>query len=212
MNYFIDKSKLSPEQLASYTEIIAKAATPIPEEEDEVDEEVEFEKNPVSETDVPDEPEEKVETKKSNPEAPEEKGENPIMKSALERLEALEKQTEMASFRQIAKSYAPLGEKEEELAETLYSLKKSDENAYKSYVAILDKSLQLIEKSGLFAEIGKSASGSSGSNGTGGAVAKAEAKATEIMKADPSIGYTEAIAKAWEDPTLMAEYDSEYFA
>ena len=43
-----------------------------------------------------------------------------------------------------------------------------------------------------------------------GAVAKAEAKAAEIMKADPNATYTEAIAKAWEDPALMAEYDAEY--
>ena len=37
-----------------------------------------------------------------------------------------------------------------------------------------------------------------------------ETKAQEIMKSNPSMDYTTAIAKAWEDPALMAEYDAEY--
>jgi hypothetical protein len=66
----------------------------------------------------------------------------------------------------------------------------------------------MVEKSGLFAEIGKSAGGYSTS---GGAQAKAEAKAKEIMKSDPDKDYVTAIAKAWDDPDLMAEYDEEYY-
>ena len=59
----------------------------------------------------------------------------------------------------------------------------------------------------MFGEIGKSAGGYSTA---GGAVSKAETKAKEIMKADPDMTYEAAIAKAWEDPVLMAEYDAEY--
>lgn len=139
---------------------------------------------------------------------PVEKSASPELSAALERLETLEKSVEMKEFSDIAKKYAPLGEKEEDLAKTLYDMKKSNEANYNAYIGILDKSLALVEKSGVFAEIGKSAGGTTAS----GAEAKAAAKAQEIMKADPNMTYNAAIAKAWEDPAIMAEYDAEYNA
>ena len=138
-----------------------------------------------------------------------EKSASPEITAALERMEALAKSVEMKEFTEIAKKYAPLGENESELAQTLYDMKKSNPANYDSYIAILDKSLGLVEKSGLFAEIGKSAG--NGNGGAGNVQAKVEAKAQEIMKSDSTMDYNTAIAKAWEDPALMAEYDSEYF-
>ena len=114
---------------------------------------------------------------------------------------------EKQEMTEIAKKYAILGEKPEELGEKLYNLKKSDETMYNTCIAMLDGQVALIEKSGLFSEVGKSDRGLSTA---GGAVAKAEAKAQEIRKADPTLSYEAAIAKAWEDPVLMAEYDAEY--
>ena len=110
----------------------------------------------------------------------------------------------------IAKKYAILGQKPEELGEQLYNLKKSDEPMFNTCIAMLDSQVAMIEKSGIFTEIGKSGHGGN-YNGLSGAEAKVDAKAQEIMKADPNITYEAAIAKAWEDPVLAAEYDAEYF-
>ena len=119
----------------------------------------------------------------------------------------LKKSLEMKELSDIAKKYAILGKKEDELANTLYEMKKSDEKSYNAYIALLDEQKDLVEKSGIFTEIGKSAGAYTG---VSGAAAKIEAKAQEIMKADPSIDATTAIAKAWEEnPDLMDEYESE---
>lgn len=192
----IDKSKFNPEQLATYEQLVAIGKADVDPEAAE--EKMKEEKPPFPPKKTEKAEVEEMETKKSA---------TPEMTAALERLEKLEKSIEMKEFSEIAKKYAPLGEKEDELADTLYAMKKSSPESYDAYIKVLDKSLGLVEKSGIFAEIGKSASGST----AGGSVeAKAEAKAREIMKSDASIGYTEAIAKAWEDPALMAEYDAEY--
>lgn len=136
-----------------------------------------------------------------------EKSASPEMKAALERMEALEKSFAMKEYTEIAKKYAPLGEKEDELAQRLYDMKKSNPANYDAYIAVLDKSLGMVEKSGLFAEVGKSYSGSA----TGGALAKVEAKANEIQKSDPTMTREEAVAKAWTDnPDLIREYEAEY--
>lgn len=189
----IDKSRFSAEQLAQYEALVAIGKADVDPEAAE--KEMEGAKPP-----VPPKKTEKAEVEDM------EKSASPELTAALEQLADLKKSIEMKEFTEIAKKYAPLGKKEDELAQTLYDMKKSNEANYDAYVKVLDESLDLVNKSGLFAEIGKSASGT-----TGGSVeAKAEARAREIMKSDASIGYTEAIAKAWEDPALMAEYDAEY--
>lgn len=193
--YRIDTSKYTPDQLAQYRQLIEIGKADVDPEaaEEEMEEE------------MPPFPPKKKPTKKAEVEDME-KSVDPTVAAAMQRLETLEKSFEMNGFMEIAKKYAPLGENEEDLAKTLYDMKKSNEANYNAYIGILDKSLALVEKSGLFAEVGKSASGPA----AGSVEAKADAKAKEIMKADPLIGYTEAIAKAWEDPALFAEYDAEY--
>lgn len=178
--YRIDKSVFSAEELAQYEALIAKA---------KVD-------DPATETPAP----EVVDTQKSA---------SPELTAALADLADLRKSFEMKEMTQIAKKYAPLGKKEDELAQRLYEMKKSDEANYNAYIAVLDESLGLVEKSGVFAEIGKSASGV-----TGGSVeSKIEAAASEIMKSDVTMTRDQAIAKAWMDhPELIAEYDAEYKA
>lgn len=134
-----------------------------------------------------------------------EKSASPEITAALKELQDLKKSIEMKDMTEIAKKYAPLGKKEDELAQTLYDMKKSNPANYDAYVSILDESLAMVEKSGLFAEVGKSF----GSTAGGSVQAKVEARAQEIMKS--GVDYNTAIAKAWEDPVLMAEYDNEYF-
>ena len=200
--YTIDKSLLTAEELAQYEALVAKAtvdpAANQEEEEGNVPPVVPPKKKPAKK----EEEENPVETKKSAEQSPE-------IKAAMEELANLKKSFDMKEMTEVAKKYAPLGKKEDELAQTLYEMKKSNPANYDAYVTILDESLALVEKSGLFAEIGKS--GNSGGVAYGSADAMADAKAKEIMKADSTIDYDTAIAKACMDPDIMAAYDAEYY-
>lgn len=191
----IDKSRFTADQLAQYEALVAIGKADVDPEaaEDKMD----GEKPEV-------EPKKKAEVEEMEKT---EKSASPELTAALEQLADLKKSIEMKEFTEIAKKYAPLGKKEDELAQTLYEMKKSNEANYNAFIGILDESLGLVEKSGLFTEIGKSAGGSA----PVGAVAKIEAKAAEIRKADPNMDYNTSIAKAWEtSPELMDEYDAEY--
>ena len=197
----IDKSRFDADELKDYERLVAKGKVDPEAAAEEMKgdaPEVPAEKKPTEKAEV----ETMEETKKSVPEM------SPELKTAMEELADLKKSFAMKEMTEVAKKYAPLGKKEDELAKTLYEMKKSNEANYEAYIAILDESLGIVEKSGVFAEIGKSGHGTGPA--VSGAEAKAEAKAKEIMKADSTISYTEAIAKAWEDPALMAEYDAEY--
>lgn len=189
----IYKSNFSAEELEQWEALVAKGKVAPEEAQEEMEEEVPAfpPKKPTKKAEVEDM------TKSASPE----------IAAALERMEKLAKSVEMKEFTEIAKKYAPLGEKEDELAQRLYDMKKSSPDNYDAYIDILDKSLGFVEKSGLFAEVGKSFTGSA-DNGT--VQSKVEAKAQEIMKSE-NCDYNTAIAKAWEDPDFMAEYDSEYF-
>lgn len=195
----IDKSRFNAAQLAQYEALVAIGKA-------DVDPEAAEEEMQDDKPDVPPkktkkaEVDEMEETKKSATEA--------ALKAVQEELAAFKKSAEMKEFTDIAKKYAPLGKKEDELAQQLYDMKKSSESGYNAFVSVLDEHLALVEKSGLFGEIGKSA----GNASAGGSVeAKIEAKANEIMKSDANMDYNTAIAKAWEtSPELMAEYDAEY--
>lgn len=197
----IDKSIFSAEELAQYEALIAKAKVDPEAAEGEMEEEQpvfppkKAKKAEVEDFEEGEEPDDAM------------KSASPEILAALKRLETLEKSFEMKEFAEIAKKYAALGENEEDLAATLYNMKKSSPANYNAYIEVLDKSLGIVEKSGLFAEIGKS-----NASAPVGAVAKAEAKAQEIMKNEPNTTYTDAIAKAWMDPAIMAEYDAEYKA
>lgn len=209
----IDKSVFTPEELQQYEFLIAKARVE-PEEEEAFPPSVSRKRakpSPDYQEDYGDDTYEEEDDQEE-----EDMGKSKCKKSmdvalaaALERLERLEKSMDMKKFTEIAKKYAPLGEDETELAKTLYEMHQANEANYNSYIGILDKSLEMVEKSGLFAEIGKS---TSGGFGVGSVVGKIEHEAGEIMKADASLTREQAIAKAWENnPALIAEYDAEYF-
>lgn len=188
----IYKSNFSAEEQELWDALVAKGKVAPEENQEEMQEEVpEFPAKRTRKAEVEDM----------------EKSASPEIKAALERMEALEKSFAMKEYTEIAKKYAPLGEKEDELAQRLYDMKKSNPANYDAYVAILDKSLGMVEKSGLFAEVGKSFSG----NTSGGTLAKVEAAANEIMKSAPDMTREEAVAKAWIDhPEFVREYEAEY--
>lgn len=221
-NFVIDKSRFNPAQLAQYEELVAigKAEVDPEANQEEMEEEFPTEdpakkgckkpakkgcKNPAKKM-VEEETE--VETKKSAPtefELPD------FVKDAIAKSEAFIEEQQKKEQVDLAKKYDILGQKPEELGAQLYELKKSNPDMYNTCISMLDSQVALIEKSPMFAEIGKSGNALGEYNGLSGAEAKADAKAKEIMKADPGKSYTEAIAKAWEDPYLAAEYDAEYF-
>jgi len=210
----IDKSVFTADELVQYEALIAKAKVdPEAGEEEMEDEKPSFfgrknppmrkEDDPMDEEDFYDEEDlEEEDMDKSRCK----KGMSPEMEAAMKRLAILEKSYAMKEFTEIAKKYAPLGEDETELAKTLYDMKQSNEANYNAYISILDKSLGMVEKSGIFAEIGKSTSGAGGN-----VLARVDAAADDIMKSDASITKEQAIAKAWENhPELIAEYEAEY--
>ena len=140
-------------------------------------------------------------------ETPVDKSASPELTAALEKVATLEKSIAMKDCTDVAKKYADtIGEKVEDLAKTLYDMKALGEEPYNKYVSALEKSAQLVEKSGVFTEIGKSTSAVGGS-----VIDKIEAAASELQKSDASMSRDVALAKAWQNnPELIAEYDAEY--
>ncbi len=186
----INKSKFTPEELKQYEALIAKA-----KESDE---------KPTKDI------------SKNTPPEPEVKPEEPVKKSELAPevaaeiadLKKFREAYEKQQAREVAKKYALLGKDEDKLTETLYRLKKSDEASYNALLEVMDENLAFVQKTGLFAEIGKSGHGC---YGQGTVAEKIELAATEIQKSDPSLDRPTAIRKAWEThPELIHEYEEEY--
>ena len=120
-------------------------------------------------------------------------------------IEALKKSLEIKDLSVLAQKYEIIGKKADELAPKLYDLKKAGGTAYDDYVGLLDEQLNLVEKGGMFSEIGSSRSGASSVMGGIGA------KVDEIRKSNPGMTMPEAIAKAYEEnPELAAQYEAEY--
>lgn len=177
----IDKSKFTPEELSQYEALIAKGL--VEDDDDPAGAQKEMEGEEM------------------------EKELHPEVKKAIAELEAMKKSMAMDQMKSIAKKYEPLGKKADELAATLYDMKKSGDSTYNEYIAVLDQNLDLVNKSGMFEEIGKSSRGISG----GSTVEKIETIASEIQKSEPTMSRPQAIDKAWEQhPELVAEYDREY--
>ena len=117
----------------------------------------------------------------------------------------------MKELENVAKKYEILGKKANEEAQTLYNLRKSGEANYNAYIAALDAQVDLVEKSGLFSEIGKSGGRGFSSVAKSEPEAKIESIAKGYMEKDPELNYNDALAKAWEqNPDLMAAYDEQY--
>lgn len=207
-NFVIDKSRFNDEQLAQYEALVAigKAEVDPEANKGEMDPETPPAVPPKKTTKK--EEVDPMETKKS---APAEIELPAFVKDAIAKSEKFIEEQQKKEMVDLAKKYDVLGQKPEELGAQLYELKKSNVDMYNTCISMLDSQVALIEKSPLFAEIGKSGNAGGSYNGLSGAEAKADAKAKEIMKAAPEMSYTEAIAKAWEDPEIAAEYDAEYY-
>ncbi len=135
------------------------------------------------------------------------KGLHPAVVAEMQALRKFREDAEEKELAQVAKKYAVIGKKEEELVPLLKSLRAAGGTAYNDMIAILDQTVETVEKSGVFSEIGKSGHRGSGENSS---EAKISGIAKGYMEKDPSLTYSAALAKAWEDnPDLLAEYDEE---
>ena len=108
---------------------------------------------------------------------------------------------------EVAKKYEILGTKAEDLVPVLKSMKATSDEAYNNFIASMDNNLAVIQKSGLFEEIGKSGGAHTGNDDTEG-VAKMNAKVAEIKKSMPNL--TDAQAQdivMQNDPELRAMFD-----
>lgn len=135
------------------------------------------------------------------------KGLHPAVRAEIESLRKYRLDAEDRELHEIAKKYAIIGKKEEELVPLLKSVKAAGGTAYNDMIAVLDQTVEAVEKSGAFSEIGKAGRDSSGGTSS---EAKIAGIAKGYMEKDPSLSYSEAVAKAWEDhPDILDAYDEE---
>lgn len=135
------------------------------------------------------------------------KGLHPAVQAELEELKKFKDAAEDRELNQIAEKYAIIGKKKEELVPMFKSLRAAGGTAFDDMIAVLDNAVDVVEKSGVFTELGKSGHGSASA---GQAEEKINTIAKGYMEKDASLDYTSAVAKAWEDnPELMAEYEDE---
>lgn len=190
----VDKSRLDARDQATLDYLIAKANG-----------EEKFEK----EDDVP---AGKVNPAKAKEEMEEADELPPALKKAFDeamaKVDTLQKSAEMKELEEVAKKYECLGKKASEEALVLYDMRKAGDEVYKKYVAALDAQVDIVEKSGLFAEIGKSG------NFNYAPVAKSEPEtqietiAKTYQQADPTLTHEMAVTKAWENnPHLFVAYE-----
>lgn len=138
--------------------------------------------------------------KKYETEEPKQQTLHPEVKKALkeaetakQELEKLKKSLELKEFENIAKQYEVIGKNTEELAAKLYDLKKSNEQAYSDYIAMLDEMVEMTQASGIFKEYGSSRAG------TGSKKQQAEQRIQELMKSDTSLSYEAAFTRVCEE-------------
>ncbi len=134
------------------------------------------------------------------------KGLHPAVKAELEELKKFREATEERELTEVAKRYAIIGKKEEELVPLFKSLKAAGGTAYQDMIAILDQAVDTVEKSGVFSEIGKAGYGSY----KGSAWAEAEGKAVELMKSKTGLTKAQALDEVLlENPELAARCEKE---
>lgn len=195
----IDKSKLTPEELATLEAIEKKAG---------VQDEPTPATDPVEKNAEHAAPAAPAATEPASTEPAGEdiyKGLHPAVAAELKALRKRADEAEERELQTVAKKYEILGKKPEELAKTLKSLKNAGGTAYDDMIGVLDQSLTMVEKSGAFTEIGKK-----GNGGTPDAWAQIEKHADEIQKNAPTLTRNQAIDKACEQhPDLVAEYENQ---
>ncbi|MCL2388112.1 MAG: hypothetical protein FWC89_11290 [Defluviitaleaceae bacterium] len=187
----IDKSKLTPEELTTLEAIEKKyggEATPMGDVSKGTDTLVVSSAGAIPEL---------------HPEVKKALDENKAMAAQMAELQ---KSLEIKDLSIVAQKYEIIGKKADELAPKLYELKKAGGTAYDDFVGLLDEQVTLVEKSGLYGEIGTARSN------TGSVAGSAfDAVVAEVRKNNPNMSQAAAIAKAYEEnPELAEQYENNY--
>lgn len=173
----IDINKMTPEDKTSYESLMKKYSSEI--EQTKNNEQLQTQKSVDNTNDL-----------KVNPEV--KKALDDVKKAQAE-LEEIKKSYEIKNLELVARKYEIIGKKSDELAPKLYEMKKSNEKAYNEFVSLLDEQVAIVEKSGLFTEIGTSRSGETSVN------KQLEQRIQEIMKSDTKTTYEQAFVKACDE-------------
>ena len=138
--------------------------------------------------------------KKYETEEPKQQTLHPEVKKALkeaetakQELQELKKSLELKEFESIAKQYEVIGKNTEELAAKLYGLKKSNEQSYNDYIAMLDEMVEMTQASGIFKEYGSNRAGA------GSQKQQTEQRIQELMKSDSNLTYQQAFVRVCEE-------------
>lgn len=219
----IDRSVLNEEELGQLDAIIAKAKKPVPDDDPEKKGdagETNTGKEPGDEGNTPEKSDPENEEKKKNVKKgiePEDessdiyKGVNPLVRKELEAMRSFIDAAEERDLTEVAKGYAILGKTPEELVPVMKQLKADGGTAYNDYIATLDAAREAVEKSGMYAEIGRNGHGASTITKSK-SESRIDAKAEEIKKAHPELTKEQAVLRAVnENPELYAEYQKEVF-
>jgi hypothetical protein len=131
------------------------------------------------------------------------------VKKSQQQLEALIEKNLLVEQTAIAKKYEIIPDTDiKKLAQELVDLKKANPNTYLTTIAMLDKTVDAINKSGMFDEFGHTGSGVT--NDKDEAWEKLEIKATELQKSNPTMPRPEAIEKACnQNPDLLNIYQGK---
>ena len=195
----IDKSKLTPEEIATLDAIEKKAGIP--------EETTSTATDPVAKSAEP--AATPATTTAADGTDDIYKGMHPAVAEELRSLRKFREETEDREILAVAKKYELLGKKPEELAPVLKSLKAAGGTAYTDMIGILDANLAAIQASPAFNEIGKRGGNGIPANDGDAAWAQIEKHAEDIRKAAPTMSYAEAIDKACQDhPDLVHQYEA----
>lgn len=181
----IDKSKLSPEELATLDAIEKKAGIPEDNTPATATQSVASQTDDIY------------------------KGLHPAVAAELKELRKRANEAEEKEILTVAKKYELLGKKPEELAPVLKSLKAAGGTAYTEMISILDANLATVQAAPAFNEIGKRGGMGAPVNDADTAWAQIEKHAEAIRKSAPAMTYAEAIDKACQDhPDLVHQYEA----
>ncbi len=134
------------------------------------------------------------------------KGLHPAVRAELEGLKKFREEAEDRELTEVAKRYAIIGKKEEDLVPMFKNLRAAGGTAYDDMIAVLDQAVVTVEKSGAFSEIGKSGHGST----DGSAWGEGEAKAVELMKSKTGLSKAQALDEVlMSNPELAARCEEE---
>lgn len=129
---------------------------------------------------------------------------DPAVQAELDSLRKFREDSLDRELREVAKKYAIIGKKEDELLPVLKSMKAAGGTAYNDYLAVLDEAVNMANTSAAFTEVGKRGNGSAPDAWT-----RAEAKAVELMKSK-NVTKAQALDEVLvNDPTLRAECEKE---